>query len=373
MEKRKFRELSSEEQTLVVEQYNKNVPLKRIFEEFNLKGSHGFLYLDFPPTPTGSNCLHCGEPLMCKPIHRTVGKRDTDVYCPKCGHLPEYSYCDCDHCEENRRKIHAQKQNMIADTYTKRIQSVDFVDLSTSEKVYLAVAFRMLQRDETYEYFLLNWGRGMTPTSDMDRKLLQKLIDSHCFAVSPNADIEAFVEDHRFPYVYDPRRVKLWLTVESLGDEFETKLKLFDPDRTTFEKKELLKLWYEVGAQECLGYTLYVNEETWNVPSTIGCEKVFTELLEDFSICQVFQIIQLALTRPIYLDESDLIYSDYERTWLPRQINHYARKARLGTLKLNGLRRPDDYEVSELTYYLFNKATLLGERGFTMSPSLSLL
>lgn len=373
MSKRKFEDLSIEEKRLVMDHYYAGRSFRKICDEFNLKEYSSYIHLKFPHARAGTDCPNCGEPLMCRFHHRSI--RDfKEAYCPQCGHLPGNNYCECKYCKEKRMQIRAQKEKTIADTYTKSIVGVDFSVLDTIDRVYLAVAYRLLQADEYYEFLpLVQRDSKMTPTREMDRKVLRHLINSHCFAVSPNSAVEAFEDNSHFPKQYDPLYVKLWLTVEGLGDEFETKLKLFSPGRSSFISTELLKLWFDLGSEECMYYAWWVMSKTRRVMPTAGCKKVFIDLLHDFSICQIFYIIKSAITNPVLLDESVRNSSDFDQRWLPCQLNYYARNARLGSLKLRGLCRPDDYEISELTYYLFNKATDLKERGFTLPPSMDYL
>lgn len=366
--------LTEREITKLIDRYYAGEPTKALVEEYNLKTKPNSLFRLFPPLVSGDLvCEYCQKPLIAKRKPRSDNNYSgSDYYCPSCGHKPYVGYCKCGNCQEKYRVELERKKLLIQHVYSEKPNQIDYRDLTFVDRVYLgAVCILMLDEDMLHIFSYSNRGSdiNLAPSLRLVIQILKRLIHNNIIVVSSLSSIGAFAEDN-FPFTYSVTDVDYELNL-IYPENKERLLKLImNPDcyDESF-RDEANQIWMIIAIEECVEYLEYeLMKAGFDFTAGEKTRNMFEELLNDFSVAQIYGIIwrEVANTSKYYLEHR--ISRKHAANITIGGCRRYAENAKLENWKLNDFHRTKDVPQSEISAFLFNRVLKIGDLGFTMPP-----
>ena len=291
--------LSSAEIETLMQRYYSGDKIAILLKEYDISVHASMLCRLFPPKVYPDyKCEYCNQSLVANRGSKTTRgclQSKSELYCPKCGHRPFKTGCQCPNCLEKERMLRIEQQNQIQAYYSQEREPAFFDDLSFENKVFLGALCQCLLQEDLYEFAPRSGADVvLAPTEDLENKIYDNLLDAQAIAVSPRSTLTAFdLEDDEFPASFYLYKVSYYLNLKFPEDKTDMFNRILDPDYYSNDyMQEALDLWKEIAVAECIEYLLYQLERI-KFKFSPG-EKTYTTfyiILKDFSVSQVFSII----------------------------------------------------------------------------------
>lgn len=361
----------------LMQQYYNGTPAKTLVEEYSLSASASSLHLKFPPiTIAGEYCKYCEILLVAdrpSKSKKDLPPKKDEYYCPNCGHKPYIEACKCDICKQVEINLNEERTRKIQEYYRRTQVPVFFSQLTFEEKVYLGAICRALLRENLLEITPLDEKACiLTPTWSLCREIYGLLLDRHILAVSPSSPLEAFdLDASNFPIMIYPFKVTYNLNLFFPSDRQKLFNEILAPSYfSPVNHEEAYLIWLKIAAAECVECLNYhLHEE--NFYSYVG-EKThvtFSVLLRDFSVAQIYGLIERAVSDASKLYTENERYSKDAVNFVIWSCEQYAEQAIIKHRDLPNydLRRVRPQSI--LSSFFFNRVLKIGEAGFEIPPS----
>ena len=178
--------------------YDEGEKTKNIIQKYNLKISTNQISLFLPKIETDKICPYCNIPM------KRRRKRDSyyaDEQCEKCGHFYEKwnKKCECVNCKEKEIQLIKCKKEKIRSYYSKCIptEKIEYSELKFREGCLLYFLYYIIDKKVNFEYLSHKVIRDSTVVN-----LIKKLKQEGIIYVSPDSEIDAFLDDDDFPSKY---------------------------------------------------------------------------------------------------------------------------------------------------------------------------
>jgi hypothetical protein len=221
----------------------------------------------------------------------------------------------------------------------------------------------------------------LAPTNEMQSEMYSTLIRNGVITISPESNLDAFVDDDTFPITYKVYRVEYQLNL-AYPDDKQT---LFDailrPSYYTDDQKDdALCMWRQIATGECIEYLMYQLKQVGFLGSN-GSKfepgqktlKVFGLLLDHYSVAQIYYIIWKAVTETsrLYLEKG--LSKRHAANAVITACERIGDRARLNGWNIPQYNRIRDLPQSALSSYYFDRVLGIGDLGFTLPPQTNVL
>lgn len=281
--------------------------------------------------------------------------------------------CNCDNCINKRGYEKERKLSIISETYDDNNHNIiDIDNISFENKIYLGALCRMLCTEDMTKispYISRTTDCYLTPDDSYTFDIICSLIDNRLISVSSSSSVDSFKDDDSFPNTYYMSKVTYVINVSKDDLTYILSGKFYDENNSD-DKKVSLEIWKKISVEECVQYLTYsLNKASFDFSAGEKTYKTFEDILDNFSVSQVYGIIWRAVA-----DASKL----YLERKLPKQhaanttigsCQRYAERAFLNSWKLSEYSRIKELPQCELASFLYNKVLKIGELGFNCTPS----
>ena len=379
--------LSDAQLTELMNRYYDGENIRQLIEEFKLNIHTNNLIKIFPQIILETHaCPYCETPMVVPPYSRSSGYIDySRAYCESCGHK-NFESCKCDGCTNIRNTLQAEKRGELEKRLNnilqpKRKDNLKLDSLSLRSAVNLVSLCRV----------------GLMENSDRIKAAANlndivaydfKTKESIYFELSQDGLIDICIQsslESMDLLVDDENRIRreylAWeLTLGDTGDDNLAKLTLIEhilKNRNmwpTHWYAELLPMWIELALEEILLY-LSIKLRAHQLEPQVGekTKKVFTVLLEDFSIFQIYNFIWVSVTNAVAYQVRTGIGRRHTANLIPGSCQKRAEKAKCEDWVIKEYRRDVSVPVSARVSLFSNVVTDLGDDFFTSIPDKTLL
>lgn len=391
---KKLQHLDENQLTEVISAYYNGEKIQDILSTYEIKTTSSGLARIFPPVFTGGTCKKCTEPLLA-PLPSRTYSTDIDVrtvYCSDCGHQ-EIPRCSCTYCkqekiqreleEEEKKKIRAERKRQFITNYfqegswTKTEESF----LSLEDKVYLSVLFRSALSEDTKTIEPLESIEGsIAPTPELEKEIIRTLTGRNILVPSSKSSMNAFDTGSSLGEEVEPSKVTYFMykvhyhinLAPHDGDYDAMVKRLMYPDIGNEEGFEQFcyEMWKRIALSECLQYLLYQMEKvgyTFNPgEKTIN---VFEELLEHFSVSQIYNIIYRSVAISTKRYQAREITKIHAQNSVISSCESYGQRAIAQGWKLTHYSRVKDLPESFISQFFFTSIMQISDLGFSETPT----
>lgn len=384
---KKLEHLSEEEIDTLMNRYYNNERARDLIEEYKIEINPSKLYTIFPPIICDDKvCTYCGKPMLIKRASKSSYRYNTNnAYCVNCGHEDSH-FCNCSYCQEKRKvekikreeeqkKITQKKRKLINNTYDlNKYKPIRIDELGFREKVFLGALLRTaLSEDMKIIKPLEIAERNLAPTLGYTKEILRRLCYNNIILVSPDSKVEAFPDssdEEEFPQVYYINKVNYVLNIEIKENYEEEIAALINPkDMNEEDKSEALEIWKEIALEECLEYLNYqMDKVKFDFNPGEKTIAVFKDLLEHFSVAQIYGIIYRGIANATrYYQETNIARKQAANSVIGN-CQRYGERALVEKWDLTKYHRAYEIPQSVISEFFFNRVTRIGDLGFEMPP-----
>lgn len=355
----KLQHLSDVEVQKLIERYYNKEKIQDLIIEYNIECRDSELVKLFPPKVLDTFCPYCNEQMIENYVSRSQGKlyKET-IYCPKCNHIYVDKNCSCDNCITLKKEIVSKKD--------KKVENLNYEDITDIEKIYLASILRGMEYNEIDENKIvfkpLNSSENkIAPTYEFEIEILTKLFDQGIISISGDSDIKAFtgnLVDEDFGESFYLSKVQYNLNIK-----YESCIVSPNINVTNDNIKDLYALVRLVVLDECYEYLLHQMEKIrFSFVPGKTTKEVFNELLDKFSLGQVYSIIYNSITNATrYYQEGNVSKKQAANSVITR-CRAYGERAIANNWEIRVYSRPYECKQSLLSELLFNKIIKIGDQ-----------
>lgn len=342
----------------LIKRYYNNERVTELLEEYSIDCNPSQLYKLFPPKEIEEiKCPNCNVPMVINYSSKSNPPNDL-IYCLKCKHKYNEE-CSCEICQK-------QKRNIIKRDYNYNIEKFNIEDISFKNRVYIA---SLLRRSEVIDCdnnkIILPFkgsDKKLSPNESMDSEIISTLFKSRIIMVDSESDLSAFsgslIEENygnKF-YLYHVRYI--------LNVNYEVELVNPDIDTDNIDIDEIIELWRKIALEECLEYLDYqMTRVKFTFNPAEKTTEVFNDLLNKFSVAQVFSIIYNSITNATrYYQEQNISKKQAANSVITR-CQGYGERVLANGWTLKPFSRPYDCEQSIISKLFFNRIYPIGDDG----------
>lgn len=353
--------------------YNSDLSVTKIKSKHSINSNVINLAKEFPLVYLEEKCPYDKSNLV-EQLPSRSGHSTKVPECPTCGHKLE-GHCNCDGCEEKRRKIGEQKRKIIISAYTTTdIDKVKYENLSASSKIFLSALLHAGLNEEADKISGPNIVENkLSPTKEFDQIILDHLLSRDIILIDPMSPIDAFPID-AFPDKYYVFKVNYLVNIET-GSKGLGYLEY--PDRTDIiqqHKEECLGMWRQIALYECLEYLVeQMNEAKFDFNPKDKTRLVINHLIEDYSIGQIWNLIYGSVNNAAAWYQKSNVTKKHAANSVVTTLNNRGDRAKAENWKLNPYHRSYNNKLSQLSMVFFDSILQIGNDGFEKTPSVDLI
>ena len=385
--------LSKEQVVDVIKAYYDGEKIKDILVRFEIETTASNLVKLFPPFLSGERCLKCGSaiaiPFQSK--SHSIRYNDSQKHCYKCGHQ-EVPFCQCETCVKERmemqrlekerlEEIRERKRQLLCDYYNEdNWEMVLEMDLSLEDRLYLAVIFRgALSEDTSYIKPLEEIRGNIAPTPEFEREIIKTLTGRNILVPSLRSNLNDFEieylsedEDQRkISYYTYQVHYRLNVMPEDFDNDAMIKRLMYPylSEEQGFEDF-CYRMWRRVALDECLQYLLYqMRKVSYTFNPGEKTIRVFEELLDHFSVSQIYNIIYRSIANSTQRYQANEITKIHAQNSVITACESYGQRAITNGWNLNSYSRLKDLPETSISKVFFTSVMQIAELGFTEKPT----
>ncbi|HAT4196847.1 hypothetical protein [Clostridium perfringens] len=357
----KLKHLNEKQIEELIERYYSNEKVADLISYFEIDCKPADLVKFFPPEKLKDIfCPYCKIEMVKKRISRD--RNDIFIYCPNCNHKFEDNNCKCDNCEMT-------KFNIINELCSRDIKKVNISELSFIERVYLATVLRGIDWEELMNeirIFPLNsTDKKLLPRYEKEVEILKKLFNKGIIKIDFLSDFDAFtgsIADGTYAknfYVHKARYI--------LNMKYSTELINPNIDLKNEDLDEIYSLLRYLLLEECYEYLDFqMGKVGFSFNPGKITEEVFNELLNNFSIGQVYNIIYTSITRATRYYQEGGVYRKQAANSVVTRCRSYGERILANGWDLKPFNRSRECEESILSSLFFNRILSIGDNYFNI-------
>ncbi|PAD82447.1 hypothetical protein CHH57_14975, partial [Niallia circulans] len=284
--------------------------------------------------------------------------------------------------EEQRQKEIIEKKKSLLYEYYKE-ENWELVleeDLNLEERLYLAVILRgSLSENTHYIEPLEKIGGKIAPTLEFEREIINTLTSRRILV--PNLmsnvndfEVEFLSEDEKEYkinfYIY---KVHYRLNVMSEDGNYDAMIKRLmyptlndDEDYNNF----CYEMWKKVALNECLQYLLYQMDKVgYTFSPGEKTIRVFEELLEHYSVSQIFSVIYRSVANSTQRYQAKEITKIHAQNSVISACESFGQRAVAQRWNLSYYARLKDLPETYISNVLFTSIMHIAELGFSEKPT----
>lgn len=356
----KLSHLSKDDLRNLIERYYKNDKVSDLINEFNIDCRPSELIKLFPLEEFKDIlCDYCNVPMVRKLKSRNEHSSGV-IYCPSCLHRLEDIDCNCDNCNEKKRYLLLSKQEVS--------RKIDINELSLRDRIYIATLLRGVEwnefNDKIIIYSLESTDKKLAALWDRELEILKYLSKRGIISVDFNSDLEAFTGnliEGTYGDKYYISKVRYILNMEYSNELLNPNIDLKNEDID-----EIYEIAREIILEECYEYLInQMSKVKFSFSPGKKTEEVFNELLDKFSVGQVYGIIYNSITNATrYYQEGNVSKQQASNSVITR-CEGYGERAIANGWNVKPFSRPRDCEQSIMSKLYFNRILSIGDKSFT--------
>ena len=354
----KLQHLNSEELSDLIERYYNNEKVCDLIKEFNINCTSSELYSLFPPEQFDNNlCMYCNRPMIRNRTSR--GSYKGPIYCPSCLHKFDDIDCNCDGCNNKKR-------NIILKNY-KYSGNIDISEISLKDRIYIATLLRGLEwvecNDKIVIYPLETTYKKLAPIFKREIEMLRELSSKGIISVECNSNLDAFTGnllEGTYGDKYYINKVRYSVNIEYSNELSNPNIDLSDENID-----EIYYLVREIIMDECYDYLEnQMNKVRFAFNPGKITEEVFNDLLDKFSVGQVYSIIYNSITNATRYYQEGNVYKNQAANSVITRCRAYGERIIANNWELKPFSRPRDCEQSIMSSLFFNRILSVGDNYF---------
>lgn len=361
---------------MLIKRYYAGEPVRSLLVEFDICCSPGSLWRHFPAIQTGETCPACGAPLVERYRGRTPSTKHAKVTrCMSCLHR-ESIECTCLYCQRRRDEARViterHRRTAIVNFCQTQWDYSSHTVVPTELSACVAFAFLCMTRSGGWvapsKLGSLNdalprfapFGQGFC------NDLLLKVIANQLAVPSPDSPLEAFADDIADQPSWSEERVH-WqlLMLNPSAFVYELELLISEKMWPIGWAEEVRTLWLELAIAECTEFwILNALQQDLPLPCQTALSALLRNLLVDYSVSQVFELLSTAIT-----DTADFIARKYisgqqAENFVVGACQRLADRARTNGATIKGLPRDPILGRTQASHVLHDLFLGIGEDAF---------
>lgn len=355
----KLGHLNEEEIENLINRYYDGEKVAELINEYNIIYKASNLYTLFPPkVMNDTKCPYCDNSM-----YRDYGPRNNRhnevTYCISCGHKYNVE-CSCEYCKNKKR-------NIINNEYKNNNSKVDINNISFKNRVYLAAFLRGTEskdiENEKIVLPLVKFCRKIAPTQDMEIMIVKTLSREKIIIVDSQSDLDAFsgsLLDGDYGNRFYVHKVNYILNVDYNSELINPNINIDNIDI-----EDIAQLWREIALDECIEYLYYqMNRVKFSFSHGDKTIEVFNDLLDKFSVSQVFNIIYTSITHATRYYQEENISKKQAANSVITRCQAYGERILANGWGIKCFSRPYDCQQSIISELFFNRIYPIGDDGF---------
>ncbi|MCC0662487.1 zinc ribbon domain-containing protein [Clostridioides sp. ZZV15-6383] len=366
--------------------YDNKKSASELIKLYNINISPSRLYKLFPPEKVNAKyCPYCGsEFYINRPSKTSYPQNNNVAFCSNCTHKDSLK-CNCDNCvserkreiknlEEKKKIEELEKRNLIDKLYGKAIiNPLDISELDFKDRVYLGTLLRYALSEDMSNIIPLENLDGVLAPACLEYELLKHLYQKNIIRVHPMSKISAFENDEDFPSTFYMNLVNYHLNIKYENDKSETIREIINP-RIDIDEQQAYFIWNDIAMNECLEYLNYQMDKVgFNFNPGEKTILVMSELLDNFSVSQIYSIIYRSITNATRYYQEGNVSKKQAANSVITKCQSYGEVALSNQWEIKGYSRIKDLPQSSLSEFLFNRVLKIGDNGFNAVPSIDFL
>ena len=352
--------LSEEQINEIVERYYRNEKVSELISEFNINCRSSELVKLFPPEILDDKiCIYCNIPMIRNYVSR--GGFEAPVHCHNCLHKFEDVNCKCQACNETKMKIVFNKY--------KQVSNIPIQEISFKNRVYLATILRGMEfvecEGKIVVFPLDSTKKKLAPTLDAEIQILIDLQNAGIISAESNSDLDAFygnLVEENYGDSYYVKKVRY-----SINVDYSSELSNPNIDLNHEDFDGIYSLCREILLGECYDYlNNQMNKVSFNFNPGITTKEVFDDLLDKFSLGQVYAIIYNSITNATRYYQEQKVYKKQAANSVITRCRAYGERIIANGWEIKAFSRPQDCEQSILSSLFFNRVFPIGDKGYNM-------
>lgn len=389
----KLSHLSKEKIVEMITSYYEGDKVKELLEKYEIDTNTSNLVRIFPPLLNGEYCMKCGSFIVMPLESRSYSNyfNNSQKYCSNCGHQEE-SFCNCEFCkkekmeaekleEERQKKLVEKKKQLLCNHYNEDYwETILESDLSLEDRLYLAVVLRgALSEDTSYIEPLEKIEGEIAPTPEFEVEIVKTLTGRNILVPSLKSKVNDFEieylseDEEQYKITYYIYKVHYRLNVMPEDADYSAMIKrLMYPDLSHEEGFQdfCYETWGRVALNECLQYLLYqMHRVGYTFSPGEKTLRVFEELLEYFSVSQIYSIIYRSVANSTQRYQAKEITKIHAQNSVITSCESYGQRAIAQGWKLTYYARLRDLPETYISKVLFTSIMQIAELGFTEKPT----
>lgn len=375
-----FSHLSTNELESLISRYYNKEKVADLIKEYKLDVLQSNLVKHFPRETSEIICKYCKINLSRNRNSRDYSWNRSEFICPQCQHSENQS-CNCKNCREiEKARLDKEKEekqeivNQILNSNT--TQKVKFEELDFYKKIYLGALLREgISEDYNFIKPIELFINPIAPTYEFQSEITNELINNDLIVINPNTDPNSIniVDFDKGYFRYNPLKVIWSLNIES---DNVNKVQLVEhfilpSDLQAEDYENAFLLWKKIALFECIDYFKVSIRNILRLDDYAIGEKtasVFTTLLNDFSVSQIYGIIYKSVNEALrYQAESNINKKHAANSIIGKALS-YGERAKLNKWDISKYSRIKDCPESALSKFFFEKVLKIGYNGFNVKP-----
>lgn len=359
----KLKHLDNEDIQNLIERYYNKEKISDLIMEYGIECKPSELIKLFPSKIVKEKCPYCKCNMVKDYVSRSMSSlyRDNDIYCPKCKHIYNDKNCSCTNCISIKRNIIISNNNKINEINYNKINDID--------KIYLAAIIRGIEYNEIATNNIIfetldSSINKIGPTYGFEMEILRRLFKNSIISININSEVSAFtgnLVDGDFGEKYYINKVKYNLNINYMSNIVNPNINI-----TKTNINEIYFLAREIILEECYEYLIYQMEKvkfTFTPGKTT--KEVFEDLLDKFSLGQVYSIIYNSITNATrYYQEGKVTKKQAANSVITR-CRSYGERVIANNWDLKVYSRPYECRQSLISELLFNRIIKIGDEYFS--------
>lgn len=379
--------LTPEELCQLKEKYYGNGKVKDLISEYDLNITPSNLYKYFPDEESIEDCIYCKVKMMKPSISKSdmlYSFRANKLYCPSCNHSNEKS-CSCKNCLTAISRERENQKNKKFEILSKMIdkkssETVSIEKATLFEKICLGALLRnCLDEDLITIHPFSNFLNPYAPFDKFENDIIFNLERKGFIKVDLNNSINEYsiyyLNENECQVTSNFQNLYYKINFESEDQSLIDVINSLINPEVDLSIDESLEIWRLIGLNEIYEYMNITCNNLFNIDFHNGpkTELVFKDLLNKFSVGQIFNIIYSRSNYALRIQVEKGIYSRHAANTIIPLVSSYSEKAINGNWTLNNYNRPKNNKESMLSDFFFGRILKIGEKGFTFPPILSSL
>ncbi|WP_042274409.1 hypothetical protein [Faecalimicrobium dakarense] len=369
--------------------YSGDKATNEIIGLFNINISPSRLYTLFPPEELDDRlCPHCDSKMIVnRPSKTNYPKNNNTPFCSTCGHKENYS-CKCDKCisdrelklkrlKEEKERKDLEKRKLIELVYCNvSHKPINIDSLEFEDKVYLGSLLRFALSEDMSNILPLESMEGSLAPGEIKYDIIRYLYSKNIITVHPMSSLSAFKEGEDFPNTFYINLVNYHLNIKYDVDKSCTINEILNSKMLKEEIQINLayNMWKQIALQECLEYLDYQMKKVgFSFNPGEKTNVVFNDLLDNFSVSQIYGIIYKSITNATRYYQENKITKKQAANSVITRCQGFGERAFIEQWQISKYSRLKDLPQSCLSEFLFNKVLKIGSKGFDEIPSIEII